>query len=67
MKKYIFAAVVTVCVGCGGESLTSGPNPLETYDQDRLWVLISAVGIGAGGGRMCSLLPRSGQSPVENH
>ena len=38
-----------VCLGCGGESLTSPTNPLETYDQDRLWVLISAGGIGPGG------------------
>ena len=43
MKQYVFVVVVTVCVGCGGESLTSGPNPLETYDQDRLYVLINAA------------------------
>ena len=43
MKKYIFAAWLMVCVGCGGESLTSGPNPLETFDQDQLYVLIHAA------------------------
>ena len=43
MKQYIFAAWLMVCVGCGGESLTSGPNPLETFDQDRLYVLINAA------------------------
>ena len=42
-------ALVMVCAGCGGESLTSGPSPLETFDQDRLWVLIRAVGVGSGG------------------
>ena len=43
MKQYIFAVGLMVCAGCGGESLTSGPNPLETYDQDRLYVLINAA------------------------
>ena len=43
MKQYIFAAWLMVCVGCGGEALTSGPNPLETFDQDRLYVLINAA------------------------
>ena len=43
MKQYIFVGLLMVCVGCGGESLTSGPSPLETYDQDRLYVLINAA------------------------
>ena len=43
MKKYIFAAWLMVCGGCGGESFTSGPSPLETFDQDRLYVLINAA------------------------
>ena len=43
MKQYIFAAWLMVCGGCGGETLTSGPSPLETYDQDRLYVLINAA------------------------
>ena len=38
MKQYIFVGLLMVCVGCGGESLTSGPSPLETFDQDRLYV-----------------------------
>ena len=41
MKQYIFAALLVVCAGCGGESLTSGPSPLETFDQDRLMVRAS--------------------------
>ena len=43
MKQYIFVGLLMVCVGCGGETLTSGPSPLETYDQDRLYVLIHAA------------------------
>ena len=45
MKQYIFVGLLMVCVGCGGESLTSGPSPLETFDQDRLWILMKAVEI----------------------
>ena len=51
MKQYIFAAWLMVCVGCGGESLPSGPNPLETFDQDRLYVLIHAA-VNRGGRRI---------------
>ena len=43
MKQYIFVGLLIVCVGCGGETLTSGPSPIETYDQDRLYVLIHAA------------------------
>ena len=41
MKEYISAEVLMVCTGCGGESLTSGPSPLETFDHDRLMVRAS--------------------------
>ena len=43
MKQYIFAGLVVGLIGGGCESLTSGPSPLETYDQDRLYVLINAA------------------------
>ena len=43
MKQYIFVGLLMVCVGCGGEWLTSGPSPLETFDQNRLYVLIQAA------------------------
>ena len=43
MKQYVFVGLLMVCVGCSGESLTSGPSPIETYDQDRLYVLINAA------------------------
>ena len=38
MKQYLFVTLVVVCTGCGGESLTSGPSPLETFNEDRLMV-----------------------------
>ena len=41
MKQYLFVTLVVVCTGCGGESLTSGPSPLETFDHDRLMVRAS--------------------------
>ena len=43
MKQYILVGLLMGCVGCSGESLSSGPSPLETYDQDRLYVLINAA------------------------
>ena len=43
MKQYLFVGLLMVCTGCGGESLPSGPSPLETFDQDRMWVLINAA------------------------
>ena len=62
MKQYIFAAWLMGCVGCGGESLTSGPNPLETFDQDRLHVLINAA-VNRGRGAECArYFPRNGRS-----
>ena len=48
MKQYIFAATLVGLVGCGG-----GPNPLETYDQDRLYVLIDAA-VNRGKGAECA-------------
>ena len=53
MKQYIFAGVLMICLGCGGESLPSGPNPLETFDQDRLYVLIHAA-VNRGRGAECA-------------
>ena len=43
MKQYIFAGVLVGLIGGGCESLPSGPSPLETFDQDRLYVLIHAA------------------------
>ena len=53
MKQYIFVGLLMVCVGCGCESLTSGPSPLETFDQDRLYVLINAA-VSRGRGAECA-------------
>ena len=53
MKQYIFVGWVMVCLGCGGETLTSGPSPLETFDQDRLYVLIHAA-VNRGRGAECA-------------
>ena len=66
MKKYIFAAWLMVCGGCGGESFTSGPSPLETFDQDRLYVLINAaVNRGRAGG-LCPVFPRGGRRSAQS-
>ena len=43
MKQYVFGALMMSLIGGGCESLPSGPSPLETFDQDRLYVLIRAA------------------------
>ena len=53
MKQYIFVGLLMVCVGCGCESLPSGPSPLETFDQERLYVLIHAA-VNRGRGAECA-------------
>ena len=62
MKQYLFAAWLMVCVGCGGESRTSGPSPLETFDQDRLWVLINAA-VNRGRGAECARYFQAADNP----
>lgn len=61
MKPYLLVGLIggVVLTGCGGpgaEAPSETPraaaptaSPLETFDQDRLWVLIMAAGIGPGG------------------
>ena len=53
MKQYFFVGLLMVCGGCGGAALTSGPSPLETFDQDRLYVLINAA-VNRGRGAECA-------------
>lgn len=59
MKPYLLVGLIAVLTGCGGpggeapsaapSGAGAGTSPLETFDQDRLWVLIMAVRIGPGG------------------
>ena len=53
MKQYVFGAVLMGLIGGGCESLPSGPSPLETFDQDRLYVLIHAA-VNRGRGIECA-------------
>ena len=53
MKQYVFGAVLMGLIGGGCESLPSGPSPLETFDQDRLYVLIHAA-VNRGRGAECA-------------
>ena len=48
-----FGAVLTGLIGGGCESLPSGPSPLETFDQERLYVLIHAA-VNRGRGAECA-------------
>lgn len=43
MKQYFFVPLLLILTGCNAPSVTA--SPLETFDQDRLWVLLSAVGV----------------------
>ena len=53
MKQYVFGAVLMGLIGGGCESLPSGPSPLETFDQERLYVLIHAA-VNRGRGAECA-------------